>query len=481
LLDHDDRVAVLLLHAKGHGIKSIARHLRVSKNTVRKVLASGSRQVPPLERAESLDAHRERIQELFVACKGNRVRVHEELVAELAEVARQEGRSPPEIPYSTLTGYCRRHRIGVKPRKPSGEYHFDPGEEMQFDTSPHDVVFGKTKRRLQCASLVLCYSRKMFIQIYPTFNGFYARTFLSAAIGYFGASARRCMIDNSSVVVARGSGETAQFQPDLEALATYLGFEFAAHEVGDANRSARVERPFDYIERNFYPGRTFLDLVDLNDQALAWCERVNAKAPRGVEGSRDQRFTQELPFLKTAPVFIPEVYDYRTATVDVHGFVHLDRSRYSVPLEYLDRRLQVRKYLHVVRIFDGHQLVAEHPRFSEWERGRSQLPEHTARREGRSRWKRAPRPHEVELREAGGPFAAMLDALITRHGGRATRAARRLHRMYLDFPTELLSSVLEEALEFGLTDLGRIERMTLQRTRGEFFRLPPVERKDDLP
>jgi len=235
-------VAILRLHSKGLGIKRIARALKVSKNTVRKVLASGTPEVPPLVRAESLDEHRELIEELFLSCEGNRVRVHEELVKELAEQARRVGREPPEIPYSTLTGYCRRHGIGVTPRKPSGVYYFEPGEEMQFDTSPHKVVLGGEKRLLQCASLVLCHSRRMFIQCYPTFNKFYARVFLSAAAAYFQAMAHWCMIDNSSVVVAGGSGETARFQPELEALAKYLGFRFRAHEPGDANRSARVER-----------------------------------------------------------------------------------------------------------------------------------------------------------------------------------------------------------------------------------------------
>jgi transposase len=44
--------------------------------------------------------------------------------------------------------------------------------------------------------------------------------------------------------------------------------------VGDANRSARVERPFDYIENNFFPGRTFTDWEDLNAQARSWCVKV---------------------------------------------------------------------------------------------------------------------------------------------------------------------------------------------------------------
>ena len=45
--------------------------------------------------------------------------------------------------------------------------------------------------------------------------------------------------------------------PEMEAFAERFSTKFVAHEKGDANRSARVEGRFHYIEKNFYPGRTF--------------------------------------------------------------------------------------------------------------------------------------------------------------------------------------------------------------------------------
>jgi hypothetical protein len=48
----------------------------------------------------------------------------------------------------------------------SGQYHFEPGEEMQHDTSPHEVELGGRKRKVQTASAVLCYSRMLFFQCY---------------------------------------------------------------------------------------------------------------------------------------------------------------------------------------------------------------------------------------------------------------------------------------------------------------------------
>jgi hypothetical protein len=94
----------------------------------------------------------------------------------------------------------------------------------------------------------------MFAQVYTTFNRFYCKVFLTEAIkSFFQGAARRCMVDNTSVVIARGTGKNAIPAPEMKAFGDRFGFHFEAHEKGDANRSARVEGPFYYIERNFYP------------------------------------------------------------------------------------------------------------------------------------------------------------------------------------------------------------------------------------
>jgi hypothetical protein len=49
---------------------------------VRKVLAMNATAVPRIEREERAAPHRQRILELLPQCKGNLVRVHEELTAE---------------------------------------------------------------------------------------------------------------------------------------------------------------------------------------------------------------------------------------------------------------------------------------------------------------------------------------------------------------------------------------------------------------
>lgn len=462
MIDLDTRTAILRLRHEGHGIKPIARALAISKNTVKRVLSEPS--APPAARPLSLEPHTALVRELFARCQGNRVRVHEELA-----------HAGVSVPYPTLTRFLRRVGIGVTPKARAGHYHFGPGQEMQHDTSPHTVTIAGTPRKLQCASLVLCYSRMLYAQCFPTFHRFYAKIFLTEALTYFQGSAGRCMLDNSNIIIAHGTGKHAVPAPEMEAFSARFGFAFVAHELGDANRSGRVERPFHFIEHNFYPGRTFTSLAELNTQLRAWCEQKNHAYKRHLRAVPAELYAAEWPQLKPLPMFIPEPYQTHCRSVDLEGYVHLHTNRYSVPDEAIGRSVEVRETATRVRIFAGHRLLCEHSREEEGARLRKTLPAH--RHPGRTSKPGAlpALPEEATLRAAAPEFAALVEHLRTRHGGRAVRPIRHLHRLFLDYPTAPLRQVVAEALRYGLTDLERLERMLLRTLSGDFFRLPPVE------
>jgi len=466
MLDRETRTAILRLHRERYGIRRIARALGVSRNSVREVLRSGVAEVPRLERATVLDEHLPRVRELYVVCEGNLVRVAEELEAEGVSVA-----------YSTLSAFCRRQGLGRSPPPLVGRYVFQPGEEMQHDTSPHDVVIGGRRRRVQCASVVLCFSRMLYARVYLRFRRFECRSFLTDGMVYFGGAAGRCMVDNTSVVRARGVGKAMEPAAEMAALEKRFGFEFEAHAIGDANRSARVERNFHYIENNFYPGRTFDSLSDLNRQLTQWCDKVNRKLRRFKVGQfvPFERYAIERPALKPLPPYIPEVYQPHVRKVDSEGYINLDRNRYSVP-EYLPngdiavgRELAIRETLETIVILNGHGVVTTHERLEPGSGRRVTLTEH---RRKRPRRREDPSPEERVLVAAGPVLEQLVGHLRKRHGGQALRAVRRLHRMYLDYPTDCLVAAIQQALAFGLHDLARIESMTLERIKGDFFKLP---------
>jgi hypothetical protein len=101
MLDQSTRTAILALRAKGFSKRRIARALKISRDSVERVVAFGSAEIPRMERSEKAGPYHERVVELVSSCKGNLVRVHEELVAEGCELS-----------YPALTAYCRRHGLG---------------------------------------------------------------------------------------------------------------------------------------------------------------------------------------------------------------------------------------------------------------------------------------------------------------------------------------------------------------------------------
>lgn len=460
MLDLYTRTAILRMSKEGHGSIKIAKALGLSRNAVRKVIRSGQVEVPGLEREEMLTGSLELVRSLYDDCRGNLVRVGEKLAD-----------SGIEVGYSTLTSFCRRHEIGTAPKQAFGAYSFAPGEEMQHDTSPHTVPIAGKMVPLQCASLVMCYSRDLYAQVYRRWSRFECRLFLSEAIGHFGGAAHRCVVDNLTVIIAHGLGREAVPAPEMQALAARFGFTFMAHEPGDKNRSGRVERPFHYIENNFYPGRTFDSIDDLNQQLRAWCETVRRRPKRYLPNTPAELFAAEKPALSPLPLHVPEVYEVYQRRAGAEGYVTLHTNRYPVPDTLIDCNVQLHETANKVRVFDGHKLVIEHDKREYGSHTRVPVPDGLHRRGLRT--KPPPPSHEEQVLRGLDPAVnRLVDTFKKRDGGRAMKAVKRLYRLYIDYPTESVLHVVRDVERFGLIDLARIEKLVLTHIAGAFFRLP---------
>ena len=439
-------------------LREIGRLLELSRQSVRKVLRSNSAAVPRINRQEKASAYRQQILELLPSCKNNLVRVHEELTV-----------AGFELSYQALTAFCRREGIGQEPIKASGRYEFEPGEEMQHDTSPHEVIVGGRKFKAQTASAVLCYSRVLFFEIRPTFQRFDCKVFLTEALRYMGGTAKRVMIDNTHVVVLRGTGKQMEPVPEMAAFAERFGFHFVAHEVGDANRSARVERPFHFIEIDFLAGRTFDSWADLNQQARAWCDRVNATYKKHIRAVPRELYAVERAHLKPLPVWIPEVYRLHQRTVDIEGYVALNSNRYSVPVSFIGRRVEVRESKDKVEIELDPRHIVTHVRVPTAEDKRTTLAEHRPPR-GEA-VKRDPFPEQQAIVAAAPEIESYVEDL-KRSGRKVTGLAlRQLLRLLREYPREPFLAAIAEAAQYGLYDLDRVERMILRRVARDFFLL----------
>jgi transposase len=455
MITEESRQAILSLHGRGVPIRQISQILKISRNTVKQAIR-GARQAPRRRsRYEDLSSA---VREAFVSAKGNVVRVRETL--------EEKGHN---VPYSTLTRIVRDLELREDRKKRAGAYAFGPGEEMQHDTSPHQAVVGGKKVKAQCAGLVLAYSRRLFIQYYPAFTRFEARVFLDAAWRYMDGVCPRCVIDNTSVVVARGSGPDADIAPEMERFGQIFGVAFVPHAVGHADRKARIERNFAYVEGNFLAGRAFSDWHDLNEQALKWCEEVaNKKEKRSLGMSPEAAYLMEKPHLVPLPPYIPPVYQTLYRTVDLEGYVAVDTNRYSAPERLIGKEVEVHKLWDRIEVFFKNQKVADHPRVVDKRDTHVTAPDHHAPLH-RMRTYGEPCAEEKALIGQHEWLDRFAGEIKSRSAGRAVRSMRRLLDLKRTYPHEAFEKAVLEALHYGLCDLARLEQMILSYVAGDFF------------
>jgi len=402
------------------------------------------------------------LQDLFKRAEGNGVRIQEILES-------QYGR---RVPYSTLTRIVRDLDLREdKKKRRSGTYEFGPGQEMQHDTSPHQARMGDKKVKAQCAGLVLGYSRKLFIQYYPAFTRFEARVFLDRAFRFMEGACPRCIIDNTSVIVAHGSGPDAEIAPEMERFGQIFGVQFVAHAVGDADRKAKMERNFDYAQNNFLAGRSFTDWHDLNEQARRWCQEVaNQKVKRSLGMSPEAAYLMEKPHLTPLPPYLPPVYQTFYRTVNVSGYVQVDTNGYSVPERLTGKEVEVHKLWDRVEIFFKDQKVADHPRLLDKRETRITTNGHHPPF-SRQRAHEGSCPEEKALLGHHEWLDQFVKELKRRSSGRGLMPLRRLLDLKRTYPPEAFEKAIVQALRYGLYNLTRLEQMILSQVQGDFFNI----------
>jgi transposase len=463
MINHDSMQAILSLKDKGIPTREISRILQVSRNTVRRVLRGKYR--PSAQRASRYENLAPLIQETLKRCKGNAVRVQEIL----------RDTHGHEVPYSTLTRMVRDLDLREDKKRRSGTYEYGPGQEMQHDTSPHPVILGGKKVKAQCAALVLAYSRKLFVQYYPTFTRFEVKVFLREAFLFMDGTSPRCTIDNTSVIVAHGSGPDAQIAPEMEHFALIFGVRFVPHAVGDPDRKAPVERNFSFIEGNFLAGRSFTDWHDLNTQVRNWCiEVANRKIKRSLGMSPEEAYIMEKPHLQSLPPHIPPVYQTLYRGVDVAGYVQVDTNRYSVPERLMGKEVEIHKLWDRIEIFWKHQKVADHERLIDKKETRITAQGHHPPL-NRHKAHSGPCKEELSLRGYSEGLDQYVEEIKKHSPGRAIRQMRRILALKRTYPSESFRKAIEQALHYRMVDLARLEQIILSHVAGDFFSIEEDE------
>jgi hypothetical protein len=445
----------------GKSIREIGRTLNLSRNTVRRLLRQEVQSDGTEFKNEPGQERIALIQSLLPSCHGNLARVHEILTVEYNQ----------DLPYSTLTYLVRKYHLKEDAKKKRfGIYYYEPGVEMQHDTSPHKLLINGKPTTAQCASLIFGFSRKLFIQYYPCFTRFEAKIFLSEALSFMEGSCQRCIIDNTSVILAAGSGSCATIAPEMLFFSRVFGFTFVAHAVGDANRKGKCERQFYYAETNFLAGRSFSDWVDLNAQARLWCETVNTKTKRELGQSPNTAFIQEKPTLIALPAVMPPIYKNVQRIVDTRGFINLESNRYSVPESHIGHTMDIYQYMDRVVIYYNHRLITQHPRIIGQRNKHTVIADHHPSLRRRER-QQAISEAERLLTGHNPILDQYLTALKSHVRGRGMSSFKQLLHLKQTYPIDAFMKAVSQAGRYGLYDMKRLETMILKQIRECIFNL----------
>jgi transposase len=342
-------------HVEKWRVGTIARQLHVHHGTVMRVLAqAGLPRTDPSPRRSQIEPY---LPFIFATLQKFPTLTASRLYAMVRE--RGYGGGPDHF----------RHLVAChRPRRPAEAYlrlRSLAGEQAQVDWGHFGhMTIGRARRPLMAFVMVLSYSRQIFLRF---FLGARLENFLrghAAAFEAWNGCARVLLYDNLRSAVLERQGDVIHFHPTLLEFAAHYRYEPRPVAVARGNEKGRVERAIQYVRSSFFAAREFIDLNDLNAQADAWCRGMAAdrRCPGQSEVSVRDAFAQEAPQLLRLPDNPYPLIERVVVKVGKTPYVRFDLNDYSVPHTKVQRLLTVLADPDHVRVVDGPEILACHPR-----------------------------------------------------------------------------------------------------------------------
>jgi len=334
---------------EGKSAYAVSKELGFSKNTVKKYIdpKNTDKQSYPT-RASKLDPYKNEINRLMSNGVFNCV-----VILEHIEKLGYDGKM------TILKDY-------VAPFRPPKNvpavrrYETLPGKQAQMDWGICQYTDLKGNiRKVSAFTMVLGNSRTRFLRFTKRCDLFSLERCIIEAFEYFGGVPETLLTDNMKTVALGREGGKVIWNTGFLDFCKDVGVIPKVCRIRRPQTKGKVERLVSYVKNNFMPGRTFVDIIDLNKQALEWCSKVNNK-PLQTTGKTAFEQLQEEKLLPLPNKVILDRYRYEARSVSRDGFVSYDGVRYGVPWEYSGRQVTVRAIKNKIEVFDGLQLIASH-------------------------------------------------------------------------------------------------------------------------
>ena len=201
------------------------------------------------------------------------------------------------------------------------------------------------------------------------------------AFNFFGGVARLLVCDNLKTgVISNRKHEDPQLNPVYKEMATYYNTALLPARVLAPKDKAAVEGTVGNLTTAIIArlrNCTFFTLKEMNRAVARALQAFNERTFEKREGSRRSVFLEEeLSFLKPLPTVAYEYAEWRQATVALDYHVCIDHQYYSVPFQYVHKKVDVRYNSGVVEVFFKKERIAMHQRLYGKRHQYSTLPEH---------------------------------------------------------------------------------------------------------
>jgi transposase len=267
--------------------------------------------------------------------------------------------------YSAVRRFVNR----LYPREPEAvvRVHTPPGEELQVDFGRVGWLFDPVSGRARPAYVfvaTLCYSRHQYAELVfdqkvPTWLALHQRAFES-----FGGVPCRVVPDNLKAAVKKALVLDPVLGEAYRRLALHYDFLVSPTLPGTPRHKGKVENGIRYVQRNFWAGQEFVDILVANEHLKMWVQAVAGTRKHGTTHQPPLHLFHEYEHAALSPLPGQPFTLCEIKPVKVHPDCHvtIDGSYYSVPYVYIGRKLDAYVSHRLVEIYLGQKLVATHVR-----------------------------------------------------------------------------------------------------------------------
>ena len=354
---------------EGMPIREITRRTGLSRNTVRKYLASGvvEPQYPQRKTPSKLDDYEATLTN-WLYRESRRHRKQRKTVKQLYQDLVSIGFTGSYDRVAAFARIWRQHQKEAQRTASKNTFiplQFAPGEAFQFDWSEDYVVINGVNTKLQVAHLKLSYSRAFILRAYLTQT--HEMLFDAHYHGFrvLGGIPERGIYDNMKTAVDKvGRGKERLINKRFQAMVSHYLFdaEFcnpaAGWEKGQVEKSVRDAR-----HRVWQQAPRFRSLDELNAWLAQRCKVLWQETAHPDEKPRTVYacWQEEQPALMTIPPPFDGFVEH-TKRVSSTCLITFEHNRYSVPASFANRAVSLRVYPNKLVIVAEAHIVATHER-----------------------------------------------------------------------------------------------------------------------